>query len=311
MEWNNELALSGGDLSASDRAQGSIFFVGNATVILRYAGFTILTDPNFLHRGDHIHLGHGMTAARRTDPALELEELPPIDFVILSHMHEDHFDREVERKLDRNLPIVTTPHAAADLTSKGFRAAKALNTWEPLTVSKGGARVRVRAMPGAHASGAVAKMMPPVMGSLLEFENSRGGVAFRIYITGDTVLVDDLKEIPRRFPDIDLVLLHLGGTMFFGLLLVTMDPKQGVEVIRLVKPKTAIPIHYDDYTAFEFSLGDSSRPPAADPAEWWQRTKITSFEEFITMAKNAAPDTAVHILRRGETYTFEVPESRR
>ena len=311
MEWINELALSGGDLSASDRAQGSIFFVGNATVILRYAGFTILTDPNFLHRGDHIHLGHGMTAARRTDPALELEELPPIDFVILSHMHEDHFDREVERKLDRNLPIVTTPHAAADLTSKGFRAAKALNTWEPLTVSKGGARVRVRAMPGAHASGAVAKMMPPVMGSLLEFENLLGGVAFRIYITGDTVLVDELKEIPRRFPDIDLALLHLGGTMFFGLLLVTMDPKQGVEVIRLVKPKTAIPIHYDDYTAFEFSLGDSSRPPAADPAEWWQRTKITSFEEFITMAKDAAPGTAVHILRRGETYTFEVPESRR
>jgi L-ascorbate metabolism protein UlaG (beta-lactamase superfamily) len=311
MEWNNELTLSGGDLSASDRAQGSLFFVGNATVILRYAGFTILTDPNFLHRGDHVHLGHGMTAARRTNPAIELEALPPIDFVILSHMHEDHFDREVERKLDRDLPIVTTPHAAADLTSKGFRAAKALNTWEPLTVSKGSARVRVRSMPGAHASGAVAKMMPPVMGSLLEFENSGGRVAFRIYITGDTVLVDDLKEIPRRFPDIDLALLHLGGTMFFGLLLVTMDPTQGVEVIRLVKPKTAIPIHYDDYTAFEFALGESSGPPTADPPEWWQRTKITSFEEFITMAREAAPGTAVHILRRGETYTFEVPESRR
>ena len=311
MEWKNELALSGEDVAGPARAQGSIFFVGNATVILRYAGFTILTDPNFLHRGDHVHLGHGMTAARRTDPALELEALPPIDFVILSHMHEDHFDREVERKLDRNLPIVTTPHAAADLTSKGFLAAKALNTWEPLTVSKGSARVRVRAMPGAHASGAVAKMMPPVMGSLLEFVNARDEVAFRIYITGDTVLVDELKEIPRRFPDIDLALLHLGGTMFFGLLLVTMDPKQGVEVIQLVKPKTAIPIHYDDYSAFEFALGDSSRPPAADPPEWWARTKITSFEEFITMAKEAAPGTAVHILRRGETYTFEVPVSRR
>jgi L-ascorbate metabolism protein UlaG (beta-lactamase superfamily) len=36
-----------------------------------------------------------MTAARRTDPALE-QVLPPIDFVLLSHMHEDHFDREVE-----------------------------------------------------------------------------------------------------------------------------------------------------------------------------------------------------------------------
>ena len=120
-----------------------------------------------------------------------------------------------------------------------------------------------------------------------------------------------MKEIPRRFPDIDLALLHLGGTMFFGLLMVTMDPKQGVEVIRLVKPKTAIPIHYDDYTAFEFALGETDRPPAADPPEWWHRTKITSFEEFTTMAKEAAPGTAVHILRRGETYTFEVPESRR
>jgi hypothetical protein len=113
-----------------------------------------------------------------------------------------------------------------------------------------------------------------------------------------------------RFPDIDLALLHLGGTMFFGLLMVTMDPKQGVEVIRLVKPKTAIPIHYDDYSAFEFALGDTA-PPTADPPEWWNRTKITSFEEFITMAKEAAPGTTVHILRRGETYTFEVPKSRR
>ena len=99
MEWTNELALPGGDVAASHRAQGSIFFVGNATVILSYAGFTILTDPNLLHRGDHVHLGYGMTAARRTDPALELEALPPIDFVLLSHMHKDHFDREVDRSV--------------------------------------------------------------------------------------------------------------------------------------------------------------------------------------------------------------------
>ena len=128
MNAANELSLSDTDVSAADRSQGSILFVGTATVILRYAGFTILTDPNFLHRGDHVHLGHGMTATRRTDPALELEALPPVDLVVLSHMHEDHFDREVEQKLDRGLPIVTTPHAAADLTSKGFRAAKALST---------------------------------------------------------------------------------------------------------------------------------------------------------------------------------------
>jgi len=99
--------------------------------------------------------------------------------------------------------------------------------------------------------------------------------------------------------------------MFFGVLMVTMDPKQGIEVIRFVKPKTAIPIHYDDYSAFESALGDTAQAPTADPPEWWQRTQITSFEEFIAMAKEASPSSEVHILRRGETYTFSVPESRR
>ena len=310
MEPADELTLSGAAVTATDRAQGSVFFVGTATVILRYAGFTILTDPNFLHRGDHVHLGHGMTATRRTDPALELEALPPVDFVVLSHMHEDHFDREVERRLDRGLPIVTTSHAAANLAAKGFRAARALKTWEALTVSKGGARVRITSMPGAHGPGFLAKMLPDVMGSLLEFENARGGPAFRIYITGDTLLFDELKEIPRRFPDVDLALLHLGGTMFFGVVMVTMDPRQGVEVIRLVKPKAAIPIHYDDYSAFQWALGDTGQPPD-DPHGWWRGTNVMSFEEFSAMAKYAAPGTEVHILRRGETYTFEVPESRR
>ncbi len=63
------------------------FFVGTATIILRYAGFTILTDPNFLHAGDHIHLGYGLTSERLTEPAINIE--------VLSHYHGDHFDRLV------------------------------------------------------------------------------------------------------------------------------------------------------------------------------------------------------------------------
>src|SRR5436305_8649807 len=99
----------------TDLQNGSIFFVGTATTLIRYAGFTILTDPNFLHRGDHVHLGYGLRSRRLTDPALELEQLPDIDLVLLSHMHEDHFDRVVQERLDRSLPIVTTPHAAGAL----------------------------------------------------------------------------------------------------------------------------------------------------------------------------------------------------
>jgi L-ascorbate metabolism protein UlaG (beta-lactamase superfamily) len=99
--------------------------------------------------------------------------------------------------------------------------------------------------------------------------------------------------------------------MLFGLAMVTMDPKQGIEVIRLVKPKTAIPIHYDDYTAFEFALGDSNQPPAADKPELWRNTQITSFKEFIEMAKKASPSSDIKILHRGETYVFDIPAGRR
>jgi L-ascorbate metabolism protein UlaG (beta-lactamase superfamily) len=73
-----------------------------------------------------------------------------------------------------------------------------------------------------------------------------------MYITGDTLVIDDLWDIPRRYPEIDLALLHLGGTRILGILL-TMDAEQGVEVLQVIKPKRAIPIHHNDYES-------SSRP---------------------------------------------------
>jgi hypothetical protein len=94
--------------SSGGGGAGSIYFIGNATTIINYPPFRLLTDPNFLHAGDHVHLGPGVTAQRLTDPAVpDLGSLPPIDLVLLSHYHEDHFDKEVEAKLGRDVPIVT------------------------------------------------------------------------------------------------------------------------------------------------------------------------------------------------------------
>jgi hypothetical protein len=67
-----------------DFTKGSVFFVGTETVNIRFGGFTILTGPNFLHAGDHVHLGYGLTAERLTNSAIEIEQLPPPDFCVLS-----------------------------------------------------------------------------------------------------------------------------------------------------------------------------------------------------------------------------------
>ena len=72
---------------------------------------------------------------------------------------------------------------------------------------------------------------------------------YRIYISGDTLLVPELSAIPERYPHVDLMLVHLGGTTIpspsVPLLMVTMDAAQGVELVRLIGPDLTIPIHYE------------------------------------------------------------------
>lgn len=265
-----------------DFGRGSVYFVGTATVVIQYAGFTILTDPNFLHSGDHVHLGYGLTSKRLTDPATEIEDLPPLDFVLLSHLHGDHFDRVAERKLNKAIPIISTRHATRYLEKVGFTHTHTLETWEPVDVQKGRANLRLTAMPGTHGPGPLGAVLPPVMGSMLDFGDEAGNVHLRMYISGDTLIHDRLKEIPRRFPDVDLALLHLGGTRVLGIM-VTMDAEQGVEAMRIIDPRTTIPIHYNDYEVFESPLEDFQR--AVDGAGLGDR---------------------VHYLAHGDTYEFGV-----
>jgi L-ascorbate metabolism protein UlaG (beta-lactamase superfamily) len=156
----------------------------------------------------------------------------------------------------------------------------------PITIEKGDARLRITAMPGRHAPRLIHLALPEVMGSMLEFQSASETGKFRIYITGDTLAIDELKEIPRRYSDIDIGLLHLGGTRVLGLL-VTMDGKQGVEAMRIMNPRLAIPIHYNDYDRFQSPLSD--------------------FQEEI---KAAGLQDRVHYLTHGQTYEFHAAPSR-
>lgn len=74
-------------------------------------------------------------------------------------IHRDHFDQEVETSLRRDLPIITTPHAQAQLTNKAgdsFTKISALDHFESTMVDIGGSaslgrhRLRVTGMPGKH-----------------------------------------------------------------------------------------------------------------------------------------------------------------
>jgi L-ascorbate metabolism protein UlaG (beta-lactamase superfamily) len=125
--------------------------------------------------------------------------------------------------------------------------------------------------------------LPPVMGSMLEFAET-GEELLRLYITGDTLVHDRLHEIPRRYPDIHLALVHLGGTRVLGVLL-TMDGRQGIDLLNIVKPRHAIPIHCDDYTVFKSPLSD-----------------------FVEEVARRGVPSELHYVGRGETFRFTLSD---
>ena len=235
---------------------GSIYFLGNATTLIRYGDLTLLTDPNFLHAGQRAYLGYGLFTRRLHEPAIGVDELPALDGVVLSHLHGDHWDRTARRGLRRDVPIVTTPHAARRLGRlHRFSAAVGLSPWQSETITTGAYEVRITSLPGVHARGVLGLLLPPVMGSLLEFGRADSPPDVRVYVTGDTLMGDDVRLISRTYPGIDLAVVHLGGTKVAGMT-VTMDGRQGAELLDVVRPREAMPIHYDDYRAFRSPLSD-------------------------------------------------------
>jgi L-ascorbate metabolism protein UlaG (beta-lactamase superfamily) len=234
--------------------EASLEFVGTATTLLRLGPFTLLTDPNFLHRGQRAYLGKGLFSKRLTEPSLQPPDLPSLDAVVLSHLHGDHFDRVARAQLDRALPVLTTPAAARTLRSWGFAAARPMATWESHRFETAGASLSITSVPGQHAPGPLRPLLPPVMGSVLELDEG-AGAPFRLYISGDTLYRAWLREVVARTGPLDAAVVHLGGTRVFGVL-VTMDGRQGVDLVRLLRPPVTVPVHYDDYTVFRSPLRD-------------------------------------------------------
>ena len=229
-------------------------FGGNATMLLRIGGFTLLTDPNFVRRGARVYLGKGLWTKRLTDPALQPSDVPALDAIVLSHLHGDHWDRIATRELDRATPVVTTPAAAAALGRRGFAATSDLRPWQRHELSQGGERLRITAVPGVHGPGPLARVLPPVMGSVLELLRD-GEVSWRGYVSGDTLRRPWLAEVLQRCGPLDVLIPHLGGTRALGLT-VTMDGRQGADLVEMLKPPVTVPIHFDDYDRFASPLGE-------------------------------------------------------
>ncbi|MFB6397580.1 MBL fold metallo-hydrolase [Polymorphospora sp. 2-325] len=108
--------------------------------------------------------------------------------------------------------------------------------------------IEVTATPARHGPPLSRPIVGGVVGFALRWAGQRHGV---LWITGDTVLHSGLRRVADRFA-VSVVLLHLGAVRFpvTGPLRYTMTAREGVELCRLVRARTVVPVHYEGWAHF-------------------------------------------------------------
>ncbi|MBT2407634.1 MULTISPECIES: MBL fold metallo-hydrolase [unclassified Streptomyces] len=211
--------------------------IGTATVLLEIGGVRLLTDPVFDPAPAEYR--HDPVVLRSTaGPAVAIEDLPAVDAILLSHDdHPDNLDA-TGRTLLTGRPVLTTESGAGRLGGE----AVGLAPWSSYELTVRGTTLRITATPGVHG---------PV-GDVIGFVIEAGGETEALYISGDTVYVDALDEIARRFT-VGTALLHLGAARIAAFgdgRLITMDAAQGAALTRSLGAHTAVPVHYTSWEHF-------------------------------------------------------------
>lgn len=224
----------------------NITHIGTATAIVEIGGVNLLTDPVFSPAGTEWDLGFNVLKKTETSP-IGLQNLPPIDAVLLSH--EDHPDNldELGRQLLDGRRVLTTMDGAKKLAPRpGVRG---LQPWETVTLSAGGKNFKVTGTPCQHVPGG------ECIGFIIEadeFGTSPDGRPNVIYISGDTVYIDELARITDKYHVVAAV-LNLGAAcapLPDGPLQVTMDGKQAARLFRDIRADILIPMHYESWCHF-------------------------------------------------------------
>ena len=223
-------------------------YLGGATYLIEAGSFRFITDPGFDPKGTEKSEGPGHDLKKNMAPPLPAEMVGRIDAVFLSHaQHYDNLDNAGKAMLPRWGRVFTTPDSAAMLGGN----AEALGTWETVEItSEQGETVRVTGMPAVHTTNPeIRQAVGETMGFLLEWDDPE---ADAFYISGDTVWVDDIEEIGRRFK-IRTAILNMGAANVpaVGDIRLTMNGEEGARVTETLGIETAFPAHYEGWEHYK------------------------------------------------------------
>jgi L-ascorbate metabolism protein UlaG (beta-lactamase superfamily) len=228
-------------------------WIGHATVLINFRGVTILTDPVLGKRLAPPELfGMNFGIRRITEPAVRPEDLPPIDLVLLSHAHYDHWDRATLKRF-RPPTHAVIPPATRDLLPTGSFGDVTELCWGQSVLVKG---LTITAVQAQHWGQRGRDPTPRgYNGYLIE----DGGT--RIYFAGDSAFSTGpnapqwRKNVADK--DVDLCLLPIGDSYYHGN---HMSPEEAWLLFRLLGGKQLMPIHWRT-----FILSPPDKEPTFSP----------------------------------------------
>ncbi|MDF2159377.1 MBL fold metallo-hydrolase [Algoriphagus sp. CAU 1675] len=217
--------------------------IRNATLKLKYAGKTFLIDP-FLAPKFSIPSFAGKSKNPTSELPLSIEDiLKDVDFVLVSHLHPDHFDEVAQQVIPKEIPLYCQKADASKLVEMGFE------TVHPLNDSQWIEGIQLQATEGMHGRGEILNFMGNVSGFVFSHFSEK-----TIYWCGDTVWYEGVMEtIDRVKPEI--IVCHAGGNRFFkkynalgvelseDTLSVVMDERQVVELSQYASNCIVIATH--------------------------------------------------------------------
>ena len=227
-------------------------FVGHSTFLIQTSAGNLLTDPVWAERAGP----WGVVGPQRVRaPAIGLENLPPIDVILLSHNHYDHCDLKTLGALARRFePIVIAPLGNARLLQRaGLRRVEELDWWQ---------RAITPPMP-------ITLTLAHHFSARGPFDRNRalwGGFMIRvadrhIYFAGDTAYAPLFREIRDRLGAPDLSLLPIGAyEPRWFMRSVHMNPAEAVQAHLDLRSAQSIGMHFG---TFQLTTEGINEPLAA------------------------------------------------
>lgn len=251
--------------SVSEPFPDRVTWLGHSTVLLEISGMRLLTDPVLRSR-----IAHLVRVAEPVDQA----SLAPLDCVLVSHFHRDHFDLPSLRRLPRDAHLVVPEGAGSLAAQQDFRMVTELTPGGKVRIGS----VTITAVPALHDGRR--DPLGPSAGAVGYVVSGRSDV----YFAGDTDLFEGMEEIGSR---LDVALLPVWGwgpSLGQG----HLDPLGAARALALLRPRIAVPVHWG--TLFPMGLSRLRPKTLREPPLL-----------FVENAARLAPDVDVRILAPGES----------